>query len=111
MFLNLWKDTGLDGMVWDFKLKPSELDGVKVLLASYGYGNYCGVAFVLFKRDGKLFEVNANHCSCYGLEQEWYPEETTKEALLHRLNEGKLGDDGYTDNVFRDELREVLKNA
>lgn len=57
---------------------PADLD---VVFASYGHESYEGYAIVIFKRDGKLFEVNGSHCSCYGLEDQWSPEETTVEAL------------------------------
>ena len=38
----------------------------EVLLATYNYENYNGSAYVLFKRDGKLYEVIGAHCSCNG---------------------------------------------
>lgn len=87
--------------------KP-EFKGAEILLASYGTPAYEGYAFVLFKRDGKLFEVNGSHCSCYGLEGQWEPEETTVEALRHRMKYGRLGSGGYDENPFADELRQVL---
>ena len=47
-------------------LADPELQGIEVLLASYVEGSDCGDAFVLFRKDEKLYEVNASHCSCYG---------------------------------------------
>lgn len=105
MYLNNWVDE--KGMKDDFEL-TTELDGATVLLASYGTPSYEGYAFVLFEKDGKLFEVNGSHCSCYGLEGQWEPEETTKEALMARIEKGDLGNDDYTENCFRDELIAVL---
>lgn len=58
--------------------------GAKILIAAYTYEDYSGAAFVLYKQGGKLFEVNGWHCSCYGLEGQWEPEETTKAALKLR---------------------------
>jgi hypothetical protein len=86
---------------------------VRILLAYYDYEDYSGSAFVLFKKDGKLYEVNGSHCSCYGLEEcGWDPEETSKEILLYRLDHGNLGTEySYGDeraNIFAAELREVL---
>lgn len=60
------------------------LDGAIVYLAWYGYGDYCGASLVVFEKDGQLYEVNASHCSCYGLEGQWEPEETSWEALKMR---------------------------
>lgn len=89
----------------------SELDSIEILFASYTYECYQGDAFVLFLKDNKLFEVNGSHCSCYGLEGQWDPEETTKEALMHRITEGYLGKTYDNENIFANELIEVLKNV
>jgi hypothetical protein len=56
----------------------------EILFASYENQDYDGDAFVLFRKDGKLYEVHGSHCSCYGLEECWQPEETTVEALAER---------------------------
>lgn len=87
------------------------LEGCNILFAWYGNGSYDGSAFVLFERDGQLYEVNGGHCSCYGLEEQWDPELTTVEALEYRIREGGLGNDTYTDDgVFEVELLYVLSN-
>lgn len=110
MFLNDWKDSGLKGMKGDFGIDDAALEGVTVLLASYTYEDYSGDAFVLFERGGNLYEVNGSHCSCYGLSEsslsdytttQWQPEETTVEALRHRLEKGHVGE-------IADALRQVL---
>lgn len=66
------------------------LDNCNILFASYELGDYCGDAFVLFVENGTLYEVNASHCSCYGLEDQWTPEETMFNALQHRILNGNL---------------------
>ena len=55
-----------------------------IIVASYGGGSYEGDAFVLFRKDGKLYEATGSHCSCFGLEGQWSPEETTVRALKMR---------------------------
>jgi hypothetical protein len=85
-----------------------ELECINIFLASYGTPDYEGYAFVLFEHDGKLYEVNGSHCSCYELEGQWDPELTSVEELRHRLDNGNLGADDYTENLFADELRKVL---
>lgn len=84
---------------------------VDVLLASYGTDNYNGDAFVLFRNtnDGKLYENHGSHCSCYGLEDQWGEELVDLDALKHRVTEGSLGSDDYSDNVFKDEILKVIK--
>lgn len=89
-------------------LNDPKYAGIEILLASYSYENYSGDAFVLFRKDGRLYEVNGSHCSCYGLEGQWEPEETTVEALRHRLDAGQLGSDEYSSNIFASELRLIL---
>jgi hypothetical protein len=81
---------------------------INILFASYSYIDYYGNAFVLFERDGKLFEVNGSHCSCYGLEGQFEPEETTLEALKHRLIKGKLGQHSHDSDDFSNELKQFL---
>lgn len=62
----------------------AQLDGAEILVASYMNEGYSGSAFVLYRKDGKLYEVNGSHCSCYGLEGQWGPEETTATVLKMR---------------------------
>jgi hypothetical protein len=128
VYLNDWAESGKIGLVAAFEdidlfedffssiienkdkldQKLKEWQGINILFASYGYGSYEGEAFVLLEKEGKLFEVNAGHCSCYGLEGQFKPEETTLEALKYRLINGKLGQDDYTVNEFANELKEFL---
>lgn len=61
-----------------------EIKDEEVLLAIYDTPGYEGHAFVLFERDGKLFEVHGGHCSCCGLEGQWEPEETSWAAIAMR---------------------------
>lgn len=81
---------------------------IEVLLASYSYAEYQGDAFVLFRKDGDLYEVNGGHCSCHGLEGQWEPEKTSIIALLDRIEKGQLGNDEWSGNVFAVELKQVL---
>ena len=64
----------------------------QILFASYDCPPYEGYAFVLYEQDGKLYEVNGSHCSCYGLEGQWEPEETTWSAIAIRT--WSLNDEG-----------------
>ena len=88
-------------------LAKPEYQGIEVLLASNSANS--GSAFVLFRKDGKLYEVNGGHCSCYGLKGQWFPEETSIEALTHRLDTSDFGKEGWDrNNEFAKELREVI---
>jgi hypothetical protein len=74
-----------DGFTVD-NLEAVEISKLDIICAAYSSEGYEGDCFVLFRKDGKLYEVNDSHCSCNGLEG-WSPEETTKEALLKRSSE------------------------
>lgn len=58
------------------------------LFAYYSTEGYEGEAFVFFEENGKLYEVNGSHCSCYGLENQFAPEEVTLEELHFRAKKG-----------------------
>jgi len=99
--------SNLDDVIREFQIDQKDVDGINVLLALYTYEDYDGSAFVLFERGGVLYEVNGGHCSCYGLEEQWDPEETSAEALLYRLDNGSYFGGTYSYDC-RDDLRKVL---
>ena len=103
MYLGIFSNK--DDVIREFNIKGLD-ENIEILFAHYDYQDYEGYAFVLFEQDGKLYEVNGSHCSCYGLEDQWSPEETSVEAVYHYLDNGSLGND-YR-GVFASELREVL---
>jgi hypothetical protein len=101
-FLGDWNN--IEDISHDF---GEELDkDTKILLAWYDYADYSGSAYVLFERNGKLYEVVGSHCSCYSLDGQWEPEEVPVEALKHRIEKGRLG--RYDRPVFVDEMQELL---
>lgn len=63
----------------------SKLEGFELLIAYESVGSWgCdSSSFFLFKRksDGVLFENHGSHCSCYGFEGQFSPEETNLEYL------------------------------
>ncbi len=69
-------------IIQNFQLEPNSLDGMFFIQASYDICGYDGNADILYVQNGKLFEVHGGHCSCYGLEGQWSPEETFPEAAL-----------------------------
>jgi hypothetical protein len=138
IFLNDWRDGGAFQVVADFegvymdeaeykseaapyanveywKEKKAQMhtvlakyEDIRVLFASYSYENYSGDAWVLFEKDGNLYEVNGSHCSCYGLEGQWDYEPVVLEELENRIKNGTFGSDDYCGNVFRDDLIKFL---
>jgi hypothetical protein len=89
-----WGDR--DGMAgeffpeWDREKHPLPDDfptDEQIVYAYYSYEDYSGTAFVLFERDGVLYEVNRSHCSCMGLEEQWSPEATSWAVIAARVND------------------------
>lgn len=113
IYLNDWAEGGRDEMLRDFGINEEVLNGADIIVASYTYADYSGDAYVLFKRDDKLWEVHGGHCSCYGLSEsdyygnsttQWQPEETTREAIIHRLNAGVWGEEAKVADAVRGAL-------
>ncbi|EPC8411017.1 hypothetical protein ACR3AM_005425 [Bacillus thuringiensis] len=96
--------TGADLIAHHFEEKEEYIGSLQILLASYDVEGCEGDAFVLFLEDGKMYEVHGSHCSCFGLENQWSPEEVTIEELEFRLK------NGGGSNAWRLELLLVLEN-
>jgi hypothetical protein len=99
IYLNDWSDK--EDVAGDFK--NDDIKNLNILFADRQYQDYDGEALVLFEKDGKLFEVYGCHCSCYGLEGQFEPEEVCLEALEHSLKKGN-----YSRTIFSSELKEFL---
>jgi hypothetical protein len=67
----------------DMGIQPEDMD---LVMAYYSYEDYQGSAMVVYrdKRDGKVYANYGSHCSCYGLEDQWSPEEVSLKELLSR---------------------------
>lgn len=68
-----------------YQVGDGVLDNFDILFAYYNYEDYNGYSWIVGIRSGKLYEVNGSHCSCYGLEGQWYEEETTSDSVNHRF--------------------------
>ncbi|MEM4395821.1 MAG: hypothetical protein QXW48_04500 [Thermoplasmata archaeon] len=105
-FLNDWKNKSKQDILDDFCEKQDH----NIIFASYVYQDYQGDAFVLVEKDGKLYEVNAGHCSCYGLENQFNLEETSIAALVKYLTSDIYGLDFWTGrNLYRNELIDFIR--
>lgn len=65
-------------------------------------------SFGLFIKDDALFEVTGSECSVWNFNGQWEPEETSTTALLHRLDNGYLGQEGDDGSQFAEPLRVIL---
>lgn len=91
------------------------LFGCEVVIAYKSVGSWgCDSdAFVVFRRDGVLYEVNGSHCSCYGFEGQWEPEEVTDVEAICQRADYCLAGGGYDDDAaanaeaIRNHLRQL----
>ena len=60
----------------------------EVLLAVYDSQLYEGYADVIYRQGDRYYCVSGSHCSCYGLEDQWSPEEYSAELLIAALRRG-----------------------
>ncbi|GEM_PF-1877620 len=108
VFLNEWHDGDVALLQREFGLSADELANTTILLATYIHNELGGEAFVLFRQNGKLYEVNASHDSMGGMAGQWEPEETFPQALRYRLEQGRLGRSTDGANLFANELSFLL---
>ena len=109
VYLGSWEQEKFEGLASSFRFEKyhPEYKNINILFAYYGNFSEGGDAFVLFEKYGKLFEVNVTHCSCYGIEGDFEPEETTLQALMARLIDGNMGA-SFGSNDYANELKEFI---
>jgi hypothetical protein len=99
--------TCTEDIIRDFEAPSDALVNATVIAAIYTQESYEGCAMVVFRKEGKLYEVHGSHCSCNGLEGQWSPEETTMEALMDRLEKTEE----YQIERFGKEFASALKRG
>lgn len=80
-------------IVKEYQITPELLAGVHLIVAGMWEDSYDGHAFIPFEREGKVFEVQSAHCSCYGHEGQWDPIERPIEAIVKSGNYVLAGND------------------
>lgn len=92
-------------LIQSYQATQDEVDRFKILIAYEYEDSYDGSSHFLLeeKKTGKLFEVHASHCSCYGYEGQFTPEATTAEYLLS----DKCG--RFYDGVERDWIHKNIR--
>lgn len=93
----------VEDVICNYGGEASVLEDAIVIHADYTYVEYCGDSYVLYWKDGKFYEVHGSHCSCYGLEGQFEPEETTLVELL------ALADRNALDSQVLIDLQSFLK--
>ena len=91
-----------------FEVKTEDREGIEILLATYGDFGYDGYAYVLFKKDGVLYDVEGSHCSCHGLEGQWEPTETNYLVLKNRVENGSYDEDKDMDKKVKEIISSII---
>lgn len=101
-YKDLTKSELLSAITEDFEVSKEDIGKFHVLIAYKSVGDYgCDSSAWLLLKDKQtkeLFEVNASHCSCYGFEQQFEPEETTLDYLKSDKFNFKSKTGGYDYN-------------
>ncbi len=104
MYTNLFEDRKYVESAYEVTLD----ENIVILLAhyEYEYEYHEGYSYVLFydKSNGGLYEVTGSHCSCYGLEGQWSPKETSIEILRAELDSGRFS------NEIRENIEKILES-
>ena len=87
-------------IVTEYAVNEKTVDKFDILVAyeSVGHWGCDSSSYYLLrnKADGKLYEVHGSHCSCYGFEGQFEPEETSIEYL--KSDRFRFYTGGYDDN-------------
>ena len=77
-------DEVVENIVCNYEVEQSTVDQYKIVVAVLNSGSYEEDAYflLLHRATGKLYEIHAGHCSCYGFEGQFSPEETTVEFIF-----------------------------
>ena len=60
----------------------------EVVFAVYDQEMYEGYADVIYRVGERFYWASGSHCSCYGLEEQWSPEEYSRDELVAVLLRG-----------------------
>ena len=77
---------------WDGVLSDFEVTGIpepEFVYALYVMPPYEGDATVIFKDGDGWHQVHGSHCSCFGLEQQWEPDEFDPRVFFAGKDEGR----------------------
>lgn len=78
--------------------------------ADYDCPSYEGYANVYYVEGGKLYHVYGSHCSCYGLEGMWEPDEMTIESVRRIFTEGSRCQSDKAERLeWLDRVAELVK--
>lgn len=90
------------------RFEMNEPEPEEVLYASYEQEYYEGWADVIYRNGDKFYWVRGSHCSCFGLEGQWDPEEYSAELFVGAWERANYRD---LPSSILDRVKEFLPNA
>lgn len=106
-----WQDDSVPG--WKRVQEEFEIDipePEEVIIADYDIDGYEGSANILYREGDKFFYVQGGHCSCYGLEGQWEPEEYSRDTLLGQITRAE-GEPKYYQYGFFRQNADLIRKA
>lgn len=106
----MYKDLFLTWADVQREYDTQEPEPEEILFAYYGYESYDGNSMVAYRNANKYYLVCGGHCSCYGLEGQWNPEEYPSKEIFAKVLDKMNFDDseiGNFVNKFIDEVSSV----
>lgn len=97
------------------EFQMNEQEPEEVLFAMYDTPDYEGYAEVVYRNGNKFYWVSGSHCSCYGLEDQWEPEQYDADTFLkvfdrnHRWTVGTYFDEA-TQLRIRSRVQDFVEN-
>ena len=79
----------------------------EILYAEYECQYYEGWADVIYRNGDKFYWAHGSHCSCYGLEGQWDPEEYTAELFVAAWEKGLY--QNFPSSII-DRVKEFMEN-
>lgn len=78
----------------------------EVIYAQYSYECYSGHSNVVYRNGDRFYWVRGSHCSCYGLEGQWNPEEYSANQFIEAYNRGNWWESDEWPSSVIDRVRE-----
>ena len=89
----------------NYDIEPDQL-----YAALYDILHYDGCANVLFKKNDLYYWAYGSHCSCYGLERQWDPEEyKTKELFIEAIKKYRFYDGPESDDKNEAFIKQLIE--
>jgi len=103
-------------IIYNYQIERMIIDEYQIIIAILNNYGYEEDSYFLLEKNGRLYENFGSHCSCYGFENQFNPEETQIEYLMsdnynHRTNDEIMSflKSGILKSIYREKkLKRIL---